>query len=306
MLWLSDDDVRRHMPDREDVIALVGPTLHGLETGRVLMPPRSVMSPGEGARFITFPAAFPDLGIAGVKWFGIHHPPDVGRKSSSAQIILSRIEGAATLAVLDAAWITAVRTALVSLYAARLLARPDAHHIAFVACGEQAELHLSYFRACFPIRQVSTYSRRLTTAESFAARAREHGLGANAFADIAAAVKEADIIIASSPAKTRELIRPHDLRAGSFLSLVDLGRSLDLTLMPRDGTLFVDDPGQAEALRSHGDIPLPDHLTLRPLSAPPVEQHFSPFLPTGLGALDIALAYRIFQAAAKTPPVHGH
>src|SRR5882724_9305011 len=103
------------------------------------------------------------------------------------------------LAIMDGIWISSIRTALISLIAARSMARVDARTIGFLACGAQAQSHLDVFAAALPLTDVVTFSRRLESAEALANRAIGKGLRARAVSDARAAIAGCDIIISSIP-----------------------------------------------------------------------------------------------------------
>jgi ornithine cyclodeaminase/alanine dehydrogenase-like protein (mu-crystallin family) len=300
MRYLSDRDARSLMPDADGALAVIDATLSAMAEGAVEMPPRTTLASGGPSRFIAFPARLSRLGVAGVKWFGIDHSPQAARKSASAQILLTAEEGARPLALIDASWITAWRTALMSLHAARLLARPGASRIAFIACGEQARLHLDAFRLYFPLTHLCAWSRTERTADEFAGNARASGLVAEIAHSVPACVEGADIVIASSPAVTETRFLPGALTPGSFVSLIDLGRSFIYEALAPSDRIHVDDLPQARALIARGDIPSLGGAQLLPLAGggpPGLTTLPQIFLPTGLGAVDIALGHCIWQAA---------
>ena len=142
-------------------------------------------------------------------------------------IVLLDAETGLPCAIMDGSWITEMRTAALSLVVARRLARRDSSHIGFVACGAQARAHLAALREVFPLTSVTAHSRRLETAEAFAAHARSFGLEAYATSDPQNAVKDMDIVVTSVPAGSQSLgfLRAEWLKEGAFAALVDLGRS---------------------------------------------------------------------------------
>lgn len=303
MLFLSDRNVRKLLPGKGDTLTLIEDTFIALAEGVAEMPPRTTLASGGASRFIAFPARLTHLGVAGVKWFGIDHQPQAARKTAAAHILLSAEEGARPLALVDAAWITAWRTAMMSLYAAKRLAHPQASSIAFIACGEQARLHLDAFRSCFPLVHLRAWSRSGDTAGELVRNAEGSGLAAEVASSIAACVEGADIVIASSPAVTETRFSPGNLAPGAFVSLVDLGRSFVHEALATTDLVHVDDLSQAGALIARGDILPMGGATMLPLTkGAPVCPGTRPriFLPTGLGAVDIALAHFIWRAAIST------
>ena len=85
------------------------------------------------------------------------------------------------VAILDARWITGVRTAAITAVAARRLARPESARIGFIACGLQARAHLAALKPHFPLATLRAYSCRLSTAQKFVEEARAQGLAAEVY-----------------------------------------------------------------------------------------------------------------------------
>ncbi len=129
--------------------------------------------------------------------------------------------------IMDGSWITAMRTAALSLVVARRFARTDAYRLGFIACGAQARAHLTVFKEQFPIRSVTAHSRRPETAKQFVEWCRTQGVEAQWSPQPRAAVADQDIVISSVPDQSYPLafLRAEWLEPGAFAALVDLGRS---------------------------------------------------------------------------------
>ena len=112
--------------------------------GRVVLPLRSVMvMPGELGMLGNMPGYLADPECFGVKLVSLmprNKPPQYS--SHLGLVLLFEAEHGCPVALLDAAEITAIRTAAASGLATRLLARPDAGDLALLGAGEQARSHL--------------------------------------------------------------------------------------------------------------------------------------------------------------------
>ena len=122
-------------------------------------------------------------------------------------------------AIVDFHLLTKWKTAGDSLLAARLLARPDAQAITLVGAGTVARSMASAYRRVFPDARFTIWSR---TEASALALADE--VGAEATADLAAAVRGADIICTATLSK-EPLIRGDWLRPGQHLDLIGAFRA---------------------------------------------------------------------------------
>ncbi|MEO8382805.1 MAG: ornithine cyclodeaminase family protein, partial [Acidobacteriota bacterium] len=159
--------------------------------------------------------------------------PKRGLDTHLGAVILHSGETGEPLAFVNAAAVTAIRTAAVSAVATRLLAREDASVLAILGSGAQARAHLQAIPLVRPIREVRVYSRGGTGAgpapQTIAASAEE-------------AVRGADIIVTTTssrvPVLRREWIAPgtHINAVGSSIAAA---RELDSETMAAC-SLFVD------------------------------------------------------------------
>ncbi len=177
LLYLGSEEVERLLPMGE-CIALMEQALRDLALGAAVQPLRSVMRldgrpgllgvmPGQ----IQLPAdARPSGSVAGVKVVSIFPGNrERGDESHFGAVLLFETETGRPIAHLDAAAITAIRTAAVSAVATRLLARDDAGELALLGAGVQARSHLAALREVRELRRVRVWSRRPESAQRFAA-----------------------------------------------------------------------------------------------------------------------------------------
>lgn len=226
-LYLSSADVDALGLTAHGVEDAVAAAYRALGEGRAASVPKIGFNVTPSTFFHAMPARYDGKGVVGIKWIGTADNSASGLPHISSVIVLSDVETAVIRAVLDGTQVTAIRPAAISLVAARHLARRASARIGFIACGVQATSHLDALKAAFPLREVTCYSRRLETAERFAARVRETGLQARAVADPRQAVEGQDIVVSSAPRASfpAPFLDPAWLSPGAFVSGVDLGRS---------------------------------------------------------------------------------
>jgi ornithine cyclodeaminase len=200
---LSGADVRRLLT-MEACIELMATTLAAVSAGEAVNPLRSIM-PVSGGRqlFGIMPGALPAAGF-GAKLLSLFPDnPAAGLSSHLGLVILFEPAHGRPVALIDAAEVTAIRTAAVSALATRLLAAPGAGDLAILGSGEQAASHLAAMACVRQLRRVRVWSRNAAHAQAFAAREGErHGMDLEVAADVAAAVDGADIICAVTAART--------------------------------------------------------------------------------------------------------
>jgi ornithine cyclodeaminase/alanine dehydrogenase len=165
-----------------------------------------------------------------VKWFGVIADNAArGLPEFAPWLILSSTETGLPLAIMDARWLTAVRTAAITAAAASRLAKPGSAAVGFVACGKQADAHLDALLARFPLTRLVACSHTRASAERLVAKARALGLSAETASRPGDAVAGMDIVVTSVP-RLSEPTRFLDaawLAPGAFVSMVDMGFSWD-------------------------------------------------------------------------------
>jgi len=85
--------------------------------------------------------------------------PAAGLPSHLGVVLVFRAVDGVVSAMVDAAAITAIRTAAVSALATRVLAREDADVLAIVGTGVQAETHIAAMLAVRPLRLIRVFGR---------------------------------------------------------------------------------------------------------------------------------------------------
>lgn len=227
LLYLSSADIDALGMTAHNTATLIQEVYGALAAGRAGSTPKNGFRVTPSTFFHSMPARYDAKGVIGIKWIGTADNTATGLPHINAMIVVNDIETAVVRAVMDGTQITAIRPAAVSLAAARYLARKDSRRMGFIACGVQASAHLEAFAKEFPIRELRCYSRRLATAETFAARAREQGFDAKAVSDPREAVEGQDIVVSSAPRASfpEPFLNADWLSPGSFMSGVDLARS---------------------------------------------------------------------------------
>jgi ornithine cyclodeaminase/alanine dehydrogenase-like protein (mu-crystallin family) len=166
-LILGDKDVREiaDMPAVVDEMerALLAEARHG---GAVL-PGRLNLNLGS-TLFRVMPAILPAAGVLGLKFF--YGTLEDGVRYS---VLVSALHGGEVLTVVDAAYLTALRTGGTSGVATRHLARTDARTVGLIGSGLEAQTNLEAVCAVRPIESVRVFSRNPERRAEFARRMSE-------------------------------------------------------------------------------------------------------------------------------------
>ena len=185
-------------------IGLMETTMIAVSEGRARIPLRSVLKvSGDGLMGI-MPGYLAEPDGFGITLLSLFPSNSAAGYSSHLGIVLlfEPVHGL-PVAMMDAAEITAIRTAAVSGLATRLLANPDAGDLAILGAGEQAHSHLAAMLAVRKIRRVRVWSRTMKSAKAFAASAgKQHGIEIEPLEGVRETVEGADLICTVSMAKT--------------------------------------------------------------------------------------------------------
>jgi ornithine cyclodeaminase/alanine dehydrogenase-like protein (mu-crystallin family) len=193
---LRGAEVRNLLPMPE-CIELMHKTMIAVSEGRVVLPLRSVMTmPGDRGMLGNMPGYIAEPECFGVKLVSLiprNKPPQ--HSSHLGLVLLFEAEHGCPVALVDAAEITAIRTAAASGLATRLLARSDAADLAILGAGEQARSHLEAMLCVRPLRRIRVWARDSEKARGFAAiEGAKHGVAIETSATVRDAVKNADLI----------------------------------------------------------------------------------------------------------------
>lgn len=163
MLHLSEAQVAELLTPAAAIEA-VEQSFHRLASGAIENPAR-VYAPLPGGDFAVMPCVDRLLGYAGLKSFAWlpNGTPFV--------VVLFSIANARLEAVVEAEYLSRIRTAAASAVAARHLARADARTLGIVGTGRQAAAHVEVMRVALPQIERVVVSGR-SNADAFCA---EHG-----------------------------------------------------------------------------------------------------------------------------------
>ncbi len=314
MLVLGAHDVRSILHESLDqVLDIVSGAYIAHARGRTTLPPSGFLHMPDGkSRIIALPAFLgADEPVAGMKWiasFPGNHAQGLDR--ASAVIVLNSTTTGRPEALLEAAAISAWRTAASAALANRWLsAETTTTGVSLVGCGVINRAILRFLLATCPdLRQVSLYDRDPAMAEAFAARCRQSrpDLDLVCVPGLDDALRSHQLVSFATTAAT-----PHtDLsacRPGSLVLHVSLRdivpeaitecRNIvdDEDHVCRANTaLHLAEQRRGERSFIHGTL---GELMLGPGPVPRDPQKVTVFSPFGLGILDIAVADHVYRVA---------
>ena len=248
--FFSEDDVRArlHLPDLIDAMEQA---LVEFSAGRVQQPVRTVLEfGGERSLFGLMPSYVPSLPALGAKLVTVC-AGNAKRELDTHQAIIVMLdpETGVTRAILEGRYITEVRTAAVSAFSTRRLARKDAKVLGILGSGVQARSHFRALSLAREFREVRVWSPNAERLRKFADET-----GAVAMPSAADVVRGADVVVTATSAAT-PVIQNEWVGDGTHViavgSCMPWQRELDPALVER-ARLVVD--SRAAALKEAGDI----------------------------------------------------
>lgn len=229
LTYLTRKDVAAAAPSPLEMIDGIERAYLSRAEGRAVGKTKTGMITKNGGYFFSLNAYSEDLGYSlchnsmGVQ---IEKTPP-GEHHINGLEILSDLETAKPVAVIDSHWMSTWIAAALTGVAARRLARADSRSIGFIATGVQARVNLAALLTVLPIERVVAYNRRRAGAEAFAAEVRGQGVEVAVTEEPRRAVEGMDVVITSVPLSglNKAFIDPAWVRPGAFVSVIDLGYS---------------------------------------------------------------------------------
>ena len=268
--------------------------------------PKLALFMPDGSSFRAKAGALIGPSYGAVKWFG-YFPGNAARGLPDfwPMILLNEGETGFPVAMMDASWITAARTASITAAAAKHMARSGAKRVGFVACGTQARSNLDALAAAFSLTHVTAYSRNPRTAAAFAELACASGFAAEVARDPRDAVRGQDIVVTSVPhaSTSSRFLDAADVSPGTFVSMVDLGFGWRKETLGEFDRVVTDNmaqsgPGGSEKLNFDGIYvgDLADVIGERIPGRVSAEER-NALVFAGTGHVDAAAAIEVFEAA---------
>lgn len=205
-LILDDAAVRRHL-SLDRLLPAIEAALIDLSAGRAVQPLRTVMElPGPGSLLFVKPGLIGDALATKL----ITQVPDNaarGLPTMIASLVLMDPQTGRPLAVMDATWLTELRTAAVSAVATRALRDRSPKTVAILGAGRLARSHALALRAVVPVREIRVWSRNPDNAARCA-----RDIDGIASPSAEAAVTDADLVVtvtnASEPVLMGRWLKP--------------------------------------------------------------------------------------------------
>lgn len=295
LLYLDRACVRRLLPTVEEQVDRLAGVYRAMAHDRVENPPKLGVHPRPSAFIHAMPAHLADEDVTAVKWVSAYPGnPARGLPYISGLIVLNDSDTGLPVAVMDAAEITAVRTAAASGVSVRHLAHPGWRRAAILGYGEQGREHAKMLRALNPDAAVVVYGGpRLTGPVE----------GCELAPDARTAVDGADVVVTAGPMSPdpERRLDPTWLQPRCLVVPVDFSAYVGADLARRADDLVTDDLPQFAHYRTLGHFqgwPEPSRSLGEALETEPTgDLRVSCSL--GVGAVDAAVAAVVLERARQ-------
>ena len=303
--YLSRADVEAVGLSGIDVMDILEGAFRAKRAGDVEMPPKIGVHPRDDAFIHAMPAYLSDSDAVGLKWVAGYPSNQVlGLPYLHGLFVLSEAATGRPLAVMDATWITELRTAAASMLGIRPLAGGAVESVGIVGCGRQGQIHLELAGEVFPnLRRAALFDTHRDRAEALGAA--HPSLEVEVASGPEQVGADMQVVITCTPIVRNpdRPLRRTQLADASVACAVDFDATLSEDLFGAAGLFVVDDLPQYRYYRQQGyfagypaeaveladvlarDAPLPDGLSI--------------YAPLGIALEDVAVAAEVNRRAAE-------
>jgi ornithine cyclodeaminase/alanine dehydrogenase len=266
-----------------------------MAAGRVELPPKPGIHPRDDAFIHAMPAYLADTDVAALKWVsGFPANKEHGLPYISGVIVVNDAATGFPIGIMDAAEITAARTAAASGACIRRWAPDGWRRAAIVGCGEQGRYHARVVEALNPGAAITAYDVQ-------AERAAALGSTVIPAATVEAAVADAEVLITAVPISERPTPPiVSEWLPDRYLALpLDFDASVQVGPIADAGLFASDDVDQFEYYRSRGHFegwPTP-HCSVGQAFERDIQAKRVACCNLGVGALDAAFASAVLATA---------
>lgn len=219
LLLLSLAEIKQSITMHQAIDAMERAFIQLAKT-RVKLPLRTGVSIEEKqALMLTMPAYLEEDKALGLKVISIFpHNLAQNKPSINGLILLLDANTGEAKAVMDAGYLTALRTGAISGLATKYFSVENAEHVAIIGTGAQAHTQLEAIAAVRPIKRVSVWSRNIKNANAFVEKWNDK-FNIKAYETVSLAIKDADIICTAT-SSTEPLIQLQDLQSHVHINAI--------------------------------------------------------------------------------------
>jgi ornithine cyclodeaminase/alanine dehydrogenase len=313
-LYLSLEDCKSTGVTEDEIFDLTERALVAHGKKEVEMPAKIGIHPQKDSLMHAMPAYVPSEFACGIKW-GANFPTNAERfpelVPTNCLLIYNDHESGLPLALMDAYWITEVRTPSVAFVAAKHLANLTAKSFGMIGCGIQGKAHVKMAGTVFPnLEEIYVYDISEAAMNKLREVCEPHVQAqikiAGSYEEI---VKSTEVFATATPIthQPEPKIRDEWVAAGQTVLLSDCHSLVEDATVKRADKYVVDSAEQHRLLEGYGYYPqgLPAiHAETGEVAAGLKQGRTSPdelivVNNVGMAVEDMVVARRIFDAAIR-------
>jgi len=202
VLYLSKKDVEKVGLSMAEIIETVENSFREKGEGRVEVPPKPGIHPRPDSFIHAMPAYIPSMNAAGIKWVS-GFPENYKRNLPyiTGVIILNDPETGVPICIMDAAWVTAMRTGAATAVAAKYLARKESKVFGIIGCGVEGRSNLEAIITVFEdLEEVRAYDINKDNLDRYVSEVKEkYDIRVMPADSPRKAVEGCDIVVTATP-----------------------------------------------------------------------------------------------------------
>lgn len=215
---LSLEEVKQSITMPEAIDAMERAFIQ-LAQQKVQLPLRTAIPVEHSGLTLTMPAYLEEEKILGLKVVSVFPTNvDLHKPSINGVILLLNAVTGEPLMLMDAGYLTALRTGAVSGLATKYFAQDKSSVVAMIGAGAQAITQLEAVAAVRPIERVMVWSRQLENTKQFAKKISAH-YEVQVCESLSLAIKQADIICTAT-GSTEPLVHLSDLKPHTHINAI--------------------------------------------------------------------------------------
>ncbi|KAK8763608.1 hypothetical protein V5799_033785 [Amblyomma americanum] len=223
--YFGADQVRRCLERNiPELVQVLEEGFRDLATGGVVQPQRSIVSVQDrNGMLLSMPAYSATAQALATKVVTCFPENRAPFPSIQGVVLLFHASTGALKCIMDAAEITAYRTAAASAVATKYLATEDPKVLAVLGSGTQAKSHILVMTAMFPFEEVRIWNHRESSAKSLVNDLAASGLAVDYEQSAEEAVRDADVVVTATSSPV-PLLQAGWLRKGAHVNAVGAPR----------------------------------------------------------------------------------
>ena len=312
---ISSKEVRKLFPIKH-AVSVIESAFAEFYDEKSIMPSKVYLDlPQYQGDFRAMPAYSEKANLAGLKWVNSH---DNSRfkdlPSVMGMLIVNDPKTGEPLAIMDGTSITNIRTGAAGAVAIKYLSSPQSKKVTFVGAGQQAVFQLLGLVEVRDIQAITIVDPSKTAQKNFINQAKHLQLPVTVSDSIKDAVKDADIIITSTPSR-KPVIKKSWLKPNAHINAIGADakgkQELESSIL-KEAAVVVDDieqaihSGEINVAMASKELKKSDiaaslgEVVSKLLPENDMQEQLTVFDSTGLAIQDIAAAAWILEQANRT------